>query len=364
MTVQLDVGEWGLFCGSQGRQIVRAGDEPCGPVSARKITRAIPRKLLLDEPRIEQAFETNTVPDTGTVTYDDRDWTVAFRPVLAPRTSTLVGLLAGVSPASEPLPEPPLVGSWEWQIERDSQGQPTAHRRTFWDCNLFRLYGVSPDTAERRAGYWEVGMWANELIARSDQMRLTTSVREGIHDGPLAGLRCLTYNVITGYGSDTRGSRHLRLVGRVVPYQPEDTTIMLRGFSYQVPETFHDMAFEQDAARVDDVLRGVMDLTDEPMAVLDPDTLEVLLTSPVWRRQDFGHIGAFGDVLAEDQRRVREYITQALADRTGMRPSCEVQLRRPADGGIYSARMTVTGVRAHAGDGGAGDDALIKLADL
>lgn len=359
MTVQLDVGEWGLFCGSHGKQVVRVGDEPCGPVSARKITRAIPRKLLLDEPRVERAFENNSVPETGTVTYDDHDWTIAFRPVVSPRTSMLVGLLAGVWPASEPLPEPPLVGSWEWEIERDSAGHPTAHRRTFWDRNLFQLYDVSPDTTERRAGYWEVGVWASELIARSDQMRLTTSVREGIRDGP-QGLRCLTFNVATGYGTANRGNRHLRLVGRVVTPRSEDSKIVLRGFSYQVPETFQDMAFEQDAARVDDVLRGVMDLTDEPMAVLDPDTLEVLLTSPVWRRQDFGHIGAFGDVLAEDPDRVREYIAQALTGRTGARPSLEVQLRR-SDGSSHPVRMTIASVRA--GDR-EGDDALIKLVDL
>lgn len=363
MTVQLDVGEWGLFCGHHGRQVVLVGDEPCGPASARKITQAIPRKLLLDEPRIAQAFQDAgndaTVPDSITVTYDDQDWTIAFRPVISPRTSTLVGLLAAVSPSSEPLAEPPLVGSWEWEIERDSAGHPTAHRRTFWDRNLFRLYDVAPDVAEQKAGYWEVGMWANELVERSDQMRLVSSVREGIRDG-LTGVRCLTFNVVTGYGSAARGSRHLRLVGQIATRQPSDTLI-LHGFSYPVPETFHDMAFQQDAARVDDVLRGVMDLTDEPMAVLDPDTLEVLLTSPAWRQQDFGRVGGFGDVLAEEPDRVREFIAGALADRAGMQPSREVQLRRP-DGAIYPVCMTVTGVRA--GDGGEGDDALIKLVDL
>lgn len=359
MTAQLDVGQWGLFCGPDGRQLVLVGDEPCGPVSARKITQATPRKLLLDEPRIARAFEDNAAPDTGTVTHEDQDWIIAFSPVISPRTSTLVGLLAAVSPASRPPPELPLVGSWEWEIDRDSQGRPTAHRRTFWDRNLFHLYEVAPDVAEQEAGYWEVGVWANELVAPSDQMRLISSVREGIRDG-LTGVRCLTFNVVTGFGTPARGTRHLRLVGQIAARQPPDK-LMLQGFSYAVPDTFTDMAFEQDSARVDDVLRGVMDLADEPMAVIDPDTLEVLMTSPAWRRQDFGHVGGFADMLADEPGSVREFISQALTDRISTQPSREIQLRQQ-NGTIQPARITVTAVRAGAGE--EGYDALIKLVDL
>lgn len=364
MAVQLDVGSWGLFTGVSGKQLVLVDDEPCGPISARKITRAIPRRLLLDEQRVTRAFEAHTgpeaIPDAISVTHEGAEWTIKFRPVLSPRTSTLVGLLAAVSPADEVLPEPPLIGSWEWEIERDADGNPTPHRRTFWDRNLFHLYDVAPDVAQQKAGYWEVGIWANELIDQTDQMRVSSSVRDGIQDG-ISGvrgtLRCLTYNVVTGYGSERRGRRHLRLVGQVPTDQPADKLI-LQGFSYAAPETFHDMAFEQDAARVDDVLRGVMDLAGEPMAVLDPSTLDVLMTSPAWRRQDFGHVGGLGEIAADDPAQIQEFITAAVNGDTSTSRSAEVRIRRQ-DGSIQNARITVTAVRVRASHGGY--DALLKM---
>lgn len=359
MPIQLDVGAWGLFCGHGGRQLVRVGGEPCGPVSARKITRAIPRRLLLDENRVAETFHDGTAT-IEQVTHVGARWTVARQPVLSPWSSTLIGVLAAVFPEGEAVPEPPLVGCWEWVIDRQADGLPTPHRRTYWDRNLFHIYDVDPDVSQQRQGYWEAGEWASELIDQSDQIRVNTSVRDGIAEG-LQGIsgafRCLTYNVVTGYGSEHRGRRHLRLVGMVVPVAPGDENIILQGFSYEAPDWFQDIAFEQDAnaARVDDVLRGVMSLAKEPMAVVDAATLDVLMTSASWRREDFGHIGGLGEFAIDDTGELHRFISAAAAD-SDHPASMKVGLRR-TDGSVQTVTLAVTGVKS----GRRGRDAVIRL---
>ncbi|MFD2794624.1 hypothetical protein ACFS27_13790 [Promicromonospora vindobonensis] len=360
MPVQLDVGSWGLFCGHGGRQLVLIDDQPCGPISARKITRPIPRRLLLDQNRVTHAYQ-NGSATTETVTHSGTEWTVALRPVFSPRSSTLIGVLAAVSSADQALPDPPLVGSWEWEIERHPNGQPTSHRRTYWDQNLFQIYDVDPSIAQLRQdqGYWEAGEWATGLIDQTDQMRLSASIRDSIQDGlkGISGtLRCLTYSVVTGYGSSSQGRRHLRMVGQVVPVEPGDDKIVLQGFSYDAPSTFHDLALEHDAARVDDVLRGVMELATEPIAVVDGTTLDVLMTSQSWRRAGFGHIGGLGDFANGASGELRAFIATAAAGVTEEPRSMVVDLRR-VDGSVKTVRITVTSVRS----GAQGRDAVIRL---
>ena len=359
MTQQLDIGSWGLFCGQEGRQLVLIDDQPCGPVSARKVMRTVPRRLLLDETRVARAIETGQL-STETVAYRDTNWVVTVCPLSSPRTSSIIGVLAVVTRAGQPVPPTPLVGTWEWEIKRSPEGEPTPHRRTYWDRNLFHIYDVDPSVAQQRRGYWEAGEWANELIVQADQMRVNSSIRNGIQDGlhGVTGLsRCLTYNVITGYGTNRTGHKHLRFVGIVAPVNPDDEEILLRGFSYEVPSWFHDMAFEQDvnAARVDDVLRGVIELVGEPMAVLDAATLGVLMTSPSWRQLDLGHVGGFDDFVIDDSETIHNFIASADDDTEGSR-SMAVQLRR-ADGSVQGVLLTAKGVRS----GTQGHDAVIRL---
>jgi hypothetical protein len=358
MQVQLDVGSWGLFCGHAGRQLVLVDDMPCGPISARKVARAIPRRLLLDEDRVALALRGDATSET--VSHADAEWTVELRPMLTPRTCSPIGVLAGVSKATDPLPAPPLVGCWEWEIERDADGRPTPHRRTYWDRDLFHIYDVNPGVAQQRQGYWETGEWANELIDQADQMRVNSSIRDGIQDG-LAGvtdtIRCLTFTIVTGYGSESHGRRHVRSVGAIPPIAPEDDKILLQGFTYEAPESFHDMALEQNAnaARMDDVLRGVLELAGEPMAVVDAATLDVLMTSPSWRREGFGHVGGLAEFAVDDSGKLHEFIAAAASDTEHSR-SMDVALRR-GDGSVQNTRITVTGVRS----GTQGHDVVVRL---
>ena len=117
MSVQLDVGSWGLFCGNEGRQIVRIDDQPLGPSSARKYLRRVPRALLLTESRIADVYRTEE-PISEDAPCDDALWQVRIEPIFSPRTHTLIGVLAGVFPLGVEVPPAPIIGSWEWEIER------------------------------------------------------------------------------------------------------------------------------------------------------------------------------------------------------------------------------------------------------
>lgn len=363
MSVQLDVGSWGLFCGDGVRQIVLVDDQPCGPSSARKYTRRIPRELLLDSEKIAQAHRTGESVDE-LVDHGGQPLRILIEPKRSPRSDSPTGVLAGVFRPNE-VPAPPLVGGWEWEIELDDAGQPSMRRRTYWDRNLYTVYEVDPQVDQQRQGYWETGEWSNELIAKSDQMRVSSLVRDGIQEG-LDGvgamrvtgiLRCLTYDVVTGYGSDSSGSKHLRLIGHIVPVGKTDSLIRIFGFSYEAPETFHDMAFVQDvhAGRVDDVLRGVMALSRDPIAVVDVETLDVLITSTSWRDEEFGHVGGLGELAWDDDGALREFIRQGALDTEG-ESSMSVDLQR-TDGSVQRVCMTVTGARS----GVQGHDAVIRL---
>lgn len=355
MSELLEPGQWGLFCGVEGKSLVYANGAPMGPKSARKAVATTPRRLLLDSGIIERSFAEGAAPVTTRAELDGHSWTLRFIPVISPRTSTLVGLLASVQAEGDtsPLPSAPLVGSWEWEIVRDADGNLTPQRRTFWNRELFTVYDVDPDVAQNKTGYWEVGVWQNELVAQADQLRIFASVRDGIRSN-LQGPRVLTFRVNTGFGKSDRGSKNLRLVGQIPSVQP-DGLLILQGFSYEVPADFENMAWDPDAARVDDVLRGMLELSDDSMAVVDPRSLEVLMTSPAWRRNSFGTAGYIHDVVDTPTQvdALRDFLLAAVGGRE------QGELLVTLDG--RDAQVTVRAVNTQAGEASHEPDALIRV---
>jgi hypothetical protein len=342
--VRLEVGQWGLLCGVDGRQIVAVDSIPLGPSSTRKIMAATPRRLLLDGGALAEASRTSQ----NLVRYEGQ-WRIEVRPLLSPLTGSVVGMLAGVFDRDQSAPAPPLVGQWEWEITYDGHSWPTSHRRTCWDRNLFSIYEVEPRTARASGGYWEADVWVNELIDRGDQMRVNSAFRNIIQDA-LAGetdeFRCLSYNIVTGFGTGEQatGSKHLRLVGRVPRVRDGDERIVIQGFSYEVPGDFHDEVFGRDRSplRVNEVLHSVMQLVGRPMAVLDVATLDVLMTSASWRREDFGSVKGFAEVVTDEDGSLAPFIRDAAGDLANEHVK-DVELQR-SDGTLQSARLVAVGV--------------------
>lgn len=346
--VEMEVGAWGLFCGPEGRQLVLVGDEPCGPVSARKVMKTVPRQLLLLEGRVTRVYEKGRALREF-AEYGGKRYEVQLHPLITPLTQSTVAVYGIVMPAGETAPERPLVGSWEWEIKRGPDGLPTPERRTYWDENVHKLYDVDPEIVSAQDNTWEVGEWANEMIDPRDQMRLSSSIRGGIQDGlkgDVGVVRCLTCYARTGYPKppSERGRRHLRLCGQIRPIAPEDPVIIMRGFSYEAPEDFHDLALRPDASRVDDALRRAMELSRDPMAILDVSTLEVMMTNPAWRQEDFGHVVTLEEHSAGDNAELRAFLLEAATDFEELRS--RTTLLRRADGETREVVITAGGVRA------------------
>lgn len=272
--------------------------------------------------------------------------------MLSPKSRSVIGVQAGVAAGGDRLPEPPLVGCWEWQIERDGKGRPTLNRRSYWDRALFDLYEVDPGTPQRTS-YWEVGDWANRLVDQADQMRVNSYIRDALKGcwGDLTELigrvHSLTFNVVTGYGSSELGRRHLRSVAMLGPFEKNDRYYSLFGVSHNADEDHHELSlvYDTDGARVDDVLRGVMELAGEPMAVVDSETLDVMMTSSSWRRAEFGHVGGLREVVCDVAGDLQTFISGAAQDPQRQPRSVQVRLRRP-DGQVQVAQLTATGVES------------------
>lgn len=340
---------------------MRIDDRPCGPASARKYTRSLPRRLLLDEGRVAKIFDTGK-PLTETVDHASQSWRVELRPLLAPKSRVVIGVQAAVAAGDQRLPEPPPAGCWEWQIARDAKGQPTLDRRSYWDRTLFDLYQVDPGTPQRQS-YWEVGDWANRLVDQADQMRVNSCIRDALKGRWVdlseltARVHGLTFNAVTGYGSDEPGRRHLRALAMLGSFGANDEYYTLLGFSYAVEEDYHELSlvYDTEGARVDDVLRGVMELAGEPMAVVDSETLDVLMTSSSWRRAEFGHVGGLREVVCDASGDLQLFISEAAQDPELQSRSMRVRLRRP-DGQIQAAQLTATGVESRMNR-----DAVVRL---
>lgn len=341
---QLGLGQWGLFTGPEGKQLVLLDGEPVGPVSARKVLEETPRRLLLDEGRVQDAHRTEQPDTAAVVEHGGEQLRVEIRQIVSPWSKTIVGVLAGVWPAAETAPEPPLVGSWEWVVSM-KEGQITG-RRTFWNRNLFDLYEVDSDVA-RQSGFWEVDVWASELVAEGDSLRFFTSLRDGYWD-EWTGVRCATFNAIAGYGTSHRSKKHLRLVAQLGKMS-SDEALIFQGFSYEVPEIFAD----EDLAKeypTDNALNGFLELITDPIAIVDPFSLEVLMTTPEWKANDFGHARSLKQIVADDPEEVRSFMVDASD--AGSAVSAR-ELRIHTARGARRFRASVVGM-----DRGPGRDAL------
>lgn len=312
MSAQLDVGQWGMFSGPEAKQLVICDGQPCGPVSARKLLAEVPRRLLLDDGRVtETAVEPLDETPPVIVEHGGVEYRVETRQIVSPWSKTVVGVLAGVFPIDEPTPQPPAVGSWEWVVKL--KGKEIAGRRTFWNKELFDLYEVSSDIA-RASGYWEVDVWASQLVSEFDQYRFFSSLRDGYWDS-WTGVRCATFDAVTGYGTDKRGKKHLRLVAsQGAMSTPEQ--LIFQGFSYEVPEIFSDRSFAEEFP-TDNALIGFMTLVADPIAIVDPNSLEVLMSTPNWRVAP-GHDRSLKEIVVDDPDEIRHFLLDAV-DAPGLR---------------------------------------------
>lgn len=363
MSHMMSVGQWGVFCDPVKHKVAQLGDQVFELTSARKACGRTSRRILLDSGLLRDVLRTGKHTQR-TVTDPDGEFIVEMHPIISPRSQCTMGLIAGVFHSGEPIPTPPLVGSWEWHIKRNPDGSPSSNRRTYWDENLHKIYDLNLQRHSDGSEGFDVNFWSSNMVNEADQARLSTMIRQGIHDG-LRGVvdvyRSLTYNIWTGFGTSRQCSKHLRLIGAVKPVSPDDNEIVLRGFSMEVSPEHHKLElYENDpTGRIDGMLAGVMSISSQPLAIVDAASLNIMMTSPSWRAYGFSYSEGLHQVIGEDFETLHTFMGTVTRNqqRTLSRP---VKIHT-CFGGTRTVMMTVMGIRPVAVDDSPARDVVVRL---
>ncbi|MGW4528415.1 hypothetical protein [Amycolatopsis sp. NPDC004378] len=173
------------------------GISPRLDVTARRILFPRMRAALAD--RVDRGPRTQVMEDFG------RRWTVRVQPVLGPASGELLAVLGCYVPEHAELPDPPLVGGWEWHATPPGPGQ---QMRVYWSPDTFGVFGypVPPGPGPH---WWEAARWLDEVVAgahRADIQRVLETFLTVTSDGLLIH----TFAARTADGARV----HLRMAGR------------------------------------------------------------------------------------------------------------------------------------------------------
>lgn len=140
-----------------------------------------------------------------------RRWSVEVRPIRAPFSKVLLAMLACYVPEGHPVPPPPLVGAWEWEI---SPPGPDQVMRAYWSPELYRIHGITNmhkcesgcDWEFRR---WDGPRWLDELIVPADRADMRRVIEQAISAPPDA----LLTHYFRAHCSGNGCVEHLRFAG-------------------------------------------------------------------------------------------------------------------------------------------------------
>lgn len=160
------------------------------------------RRILLPQMRqacIDRRPRTDVQEDLG------RRWVVRVQPILGPVSGQPVAVLGCYGPAHAKLPDPPLVGGWEWRVTPPG---PDQQMRIHWSKETFAVYGL-PAPEEPGPHYWEAPQWLDEIVDAAHR----TEVRRVLERFLTATSDALTIHNFAARAADG-GQVRLRLAGR------------------------------------------------------------------------------------------------------------------------------------------------------
>lgn len=244
---------WVLVDPLPGGGALMAGDETYAAIAPKRVMNRPGVRVLL--PAIEQAVQADADLVVAS-TLDDVPLTAHVRILRSPRSGALVGALAVIADPGEAPPEPPLVGTWEWEITpEDGSAGPT--KKAYWSQTLSDLYGLS---ARIPGAEMSTAQWMSELVVPEDRHRLKSYIDQGIeHVSP--ALRILAYSIRT-----PRGRRHMRLIGRA--RQADAGVTQLLGMSHLSPGAVQEVRPDLLDPTHDDYVRTIVDLCGDSVIVL------------------------------------------------------------------------------------------------
>lgn len=238
--------------------------------SVRKNLDAAARELLMD--RIRSAHETGAAVDDRVIV-GEGEVRVRVEPILTPERRVVIGARAIIADVDQELPKPPVVGALEWRVS-DSGGRI----ETFWDEQMFSLYGLSRTGAGSATG--DMSEWIASLIAPEDRARMKVVIDGGIA-APDGQRHMVAYRIVTP-NDEGEQFKHLEASGRVF-MDDEEPIKWLRSLTREVTPLEHAVAPSNVDMSSGSLLRAAFELSgDTAMIAVDIKWWQMFMTSPNW----------------------------------------------------------------------------------
>ncbi|UJW28671.1 hypothetical protein L3Q67_25740 [Saccharothrix sp. AJ9571] len=261
-------------------------------------------------------------------------WSTAVRPILGPVSGQPLAVLGCYGPADAPLPKPPLVGGWEWQVTPPG---PEQQLRSYWSPELFEVYGNAVPAGP--GPHWrEAVQWLDEVVEsthRTGIQRVLQTLRTATSDAL----------IIHSYAArNSSGARvHLRMAGRRDVIAPGPDT-WLRGVTMRLKSPG---GTSSDSDKTPSYLDAAFALSRDALCAIDVLYEHVYLTST--------HFADLGVALPahrhlpemchpDDLPTLRAMLAQAAADTSV--PAAAVRVRLAGVDGIWrEVEMQGSGVQ-------------------
>lgn len=207
-------------------------------------------------------------------TVKDRPWSVHVRGITAPTSGVPLAVHGCYVAEGDPVPPPPTVGSWEWEI---SPPGPNQVMRTYWSPDLYRLHGMRPRPREEYGSDWDVSgwegpQWLDELLVPADRAEMRRIIDRAI-TAPTDALLTHTYRVRS---PDTGETRHLRFAGqRWIQQGANEPPWWWRGITLRLPSGVGPAERPATAPLLD----ATFTLSRDPLFAVDVDYEHLYLTS-------------------------------------------------------------------------------------
>jgi hypothetical protein len=131
---------------------------------------------------------------------------------------------------------------------------------------------------------WATPLWYDRLIAPEDAISMRMKVDMAIAHVDAPGLHTFEYEILTGWGTERRGRKRLRLAGRAVT--GENGTIWLRGISHEALTSGPHHQSGLQYAHAADMLEAFEQLAHEVvLCAIDTNHWDVFLTSTGWTHE-------------------------------------------------------------------------------
>jgi hypothetical protein len=290
------------------------------------------RRILLPQMRlacIDRTPRTEVLEDFG------RRWVIRVQPILGAVSGQPVAVLGCYGPAHAKLPDPPLVGSWEWRVTPPG---PDQQMRIHWSKETFDVYGI-PAPPGAGPYYWEAPQWLDEIVADAHRTEVQR-VLERFLTMTSDALLIHNFAARTADGGQVR----LRLAGRRDVTAPGPDT-WLRGVTMRLDPAAAAVADTSDSPSY---LDAAFALARDPLCAIDTLYEHVYLTSA--RFAELGvalpaHRHLPEMCHPEDLPALRTMLKQATADAGVPAGPVRVRLAAAAGQGWREVDVTGSGIR-------------------